>query len=533
MRTRLVWFLAAGMAAGITIMVVATGGMIGSKVPGETLGRLYAFYALFGLTWLSITVMAGCILLRRPMKALAEMTGEIDRMAEGHFNTTAVVTGAGEIGALGESLQRMCRSLDRSLGGIIVTSNRLFASGATLDGNAERFAANAAVQTERAHQIATAAEEMSQTIADIARNAANVSDTSRDAVEIVREGKTIAAGAVETADRVHTATTQLSAAITTLNASILEIGTFVTVIEEIADQTNLLALNAAIEAARSGEHGRGFAVVADEVRKLAARTIQATAEISSKIRAVQNESTRTATSMQDASSEVVRTSQGIRQVEVSLDRIVEAFDTVNDKIIGMASAVEQQSATTQQVTTGIEDCSKLSEQMGYMAGEVAQEVKVLGGITDELLLVLGKQRLAAHFRSGEIIAEISANRELLSMERRRQEICLRQMLHTHPFIELLYVTDAHGRQITSNIGGDSDGSASYGSDGFGMDWSNRPWFTGAKGSMGSHITDLYRSMATDTFCFTAATILKDGQDRFLGVLGADINFQRFVQSQGL
>jgi methyl-accepting chemotaxis protein len=112
------------------------------------------------------------------------------------------------------------------------------------------------------------------------------------------------------------------------------------------------------------------------------------------------------------------------------------------------------------------------------------------------------------------------------MERTMQEAFLKKMANTYPFIELLYITNEQGRQITSNISATDGFATSYGNDGFQMDWSKRPWFIGAKKSDVSFVTDLYRSAATGTFCYTVSCILKDDHQRIKGVLGADINFQQ-------
>lgn len=527
LRAKILIPLICSIASGIFVTFFVTMHKAGGSLPEEVKKYLYVFYSVFGILWILIVILLVIYQLAKPFRRLGDLTNHLENMAQGHLMVSNHDPSGDEISMLSSSMSEMTLSLNKTLNSVIISANKLFSAGTKLDDNAGKFANNAGMQSEKAHQMATAAEEMSQTIDEIARNAADASETSCNATEIVREGKFIAESAVETAQRVLATTSDLASTIDKLNASILEIGAFVTVVEEIADQTNLLALNAAIEAARSGEHGRGFAVVADEVRNLASRTIRATTEISAKISAVQTESVQTAKSMKEASAGVTKTTDSIQMVGKSLDQILEAFQRVNDQVTQMATAIEEQSATTHEVASSIENTSTLSSEMGAMAGEVANEVKVLGGIADELLVEMGTLRLDAHRKTQKIIEKFASSQELLSMERNRQEAFLKKMTSSYPFIELLYITDENGRQITSNISAAGGFSTTYGNDGFHMNWSNRPWFIGAKKSKDSFVTDLYRSAATNTFCYTVACILVDERHRVKGVLGADIDFQQF------
>lgn len=281
-------------------------------------------------------------------------------------------------------MNKMLQFITGVIDKVLLSANNVVFAVDVLRKRAEKAAEGAKAQAGQIDQIATAAEEMSQTITDIAKNASMASETSSGAKKIAEEGKQVADGAVSTVSKVYNSTLELAGMVEKLNQRVNEIGSIVTVIKDIADQTNLLALNAAIEAARAGEQGRGFAVVADEVRKLAERTIKATGEISEKIEAVQKESRQTMNSMDNASGQVTQATEYIKQVSSSLDRIVESVQKVSDQITQIAAAVEEQSATSEEVAKNVENTSVITKEIEKVSSDVMNEVFSMIKIAEEL-----------------------------------------------------------------------------------------------------------------------------------------------------
>jgi methyl-accepting chemotaxis protein len=339
-----------------------------------------AFF-LLNLSILVPIMVFGQKKLARPLVSLAD---KMDLIGNGNLQVSIEHAGSDEIGTLSKNLNVMVEHLNTMINGILTNANNVISTVDVLRSRGDAVASGAKDQSAQAAQIAAASEEMSQTIVDIAKNASSAAQTSADAMEIASKGKAVADGAVETVNKVYTSSIELSTLVEKLNNRVREIGNIVTVIKGIADQTNLLALNAAIEAARAGEQGRGFAVVADEVRKLAERTINATAEISEKIDAVQIESEQTTNSMAQASTDVTQAAQYIKNVGGSLNEIVDAVQKARDQITQIATAVDEQSAASEEVTNNIEKTSGIAINMEKMSDDVMHQVNALIKIAEEL-----------------------------------------------------------------------------------------------------------------------------------------------------
>jgi methyl-accepting chemotaxis protein len=173
-----------------------------------------------------------------------------------------------------------------------------------------------------------------------------------------------------------------------------QIGEIIQVIEDIADQTNLLALNAAIEAARAGEQGRGFAVVADEVRKLAERTTKATKEISSMIRHIQKDTVGAVTSMEEGTTEVENGKELTDKAGKALNQIIIGADSVVTVINKVASAIERQSAVSENISKNIDSINTISKESTSGIYRIVEAAKELNRITDNLELLIAKFKIS-------------------------------------------------------------------------------------------------------------------------------------------
>ncbi len=210
----------------------------------------------------------------------------------------------------------------------------------------------------RVEQIATAMEEMSMTVNEVARNTTNASDSAAQVSTNAYEGQKIVTQAVHEMQKVAEIVRSSAGIVGNLGTKSERISEIVNVINEIADQTNLLALNAAIEAARAGEQGRGFAVVADEVRRLAERTVASTKQIRSMVGEIQSETLLAVESIEKGKSEAEVSEKLSHQVEESLANIVQSIDDIKNVISQIATASEEQAATATVIAGNLEEITK-------------------------------------------------------------------------------------------------------------------------------------------------------------------------------
>jgi methyl-accepting chemotaxis protein len=247
-------------------------------------------------------------------------------------------------------------------------------------------------QDETTH-LAAAMNEMSTTVQEVARNAAHAAEAaeqadeetsqSRDVVTRTKEGINLLANEVEKAAQV----------IHQLGSDSDNIGTIVDVIRDIADQTNLLALNAAIEAARAGEQGRGFAVVADEVRSLASRTQDSTRQIREMIEKLQGRANNAVAVMEAGSSQAQLSVQQATQAEESLEVVTKAVATINDMNMQIASAAEEQSSVSTEISRNVHNINEVSENTAHSVRAAAELSGAVADRSNRLLALLNKFRV--------------------------------------------------------------------------------------------------------------------------------------------
>ncbi|MYL84931.1 HAMP domain-containing protein [Desulfovibrio aerotolerans] len=260
-----------------------------------------------------------------------------------------------------------------------------------LSAQIEQSTQGAEIQSQRVAETATAMEQMNATVMEVAKNASQAAETADQAKHQAQDGSTVVTEVVTGIAEVESTALELKNDMTLLGKRALEIGQVLNVISDIADQTNLLALNAAIEAARAGDAGRGFAVVADEVRKLAEKTMTATKEVGDAIRGIQNEANKNIGNVDLAVKRISSVTILATKAGDSLNEIVTLVDLTTDQVRAIATASEQQSATSEEINRSIEDVNRVSmetsdgmRQSAQAVGELATQAQILKRLIDEM-----------------------------------------------------------------------------------------------------------------------------------------------------
>ncbi len=267
-------------------------------------------------------------------------------------------------------------------------SDQVASASEELSAQVEEASRGAEEQQNRTTEAATAMEQMNATVLEVAGNASSAAELADQTMAKAREGANIVSDVVNTINDINAKAVELKSDMTRLGSQAEGIGQIMNVISDIADQTNLLALNAAIEAARAGDAGRGFAVVADEVRKLAEKTMTATNEVASSINAIQ-ESTRKSIGNTDATSnQISKSTELVGMAGNALNEIVNMIVKTADQVRSIATASEEQSATSEQIARSMEEINRISSETFDAMTQSAEAVSDLARLAQDLKRII-------------------------------------------------------------------------------------------------------------------------------------------------
>ncbi|MBI5561716.1 MAG: HAMP domain-containing protein [Deltaproteobacteria bacterium] len=333
------------------------------------------FIAAASLWVIKSKVISPMLYLNDSMNAI-ERTGDLTTQIEIHAED--------ESGQMSAAFNRMMDKFHAIIAEIHSSADQLASSSEELSASAIQIADGTKQQAAKATQVSTSAHEMSTTVIEVARNVGAAAEAAKAASAVAVTGGVVVDKTIESMNGISKNAKESSVIIASLGGRSREIGNIINVINDIADQTNLLALNAAIEAARAGEQGRGFAVVADEVRKLAEKTMGATKEIGAMIKAMQDEMTRAIKSVEGEVTAVAYGVQYAGDAGDALREIVGKVDVVTSMNHQITTAIEEQSAVTEQISGDIAEVATVVNQTTSAAHQIARASEEIAELASRL-----------------------------------------------------------------------------------------------------------------------------------------------------
>ncbi|HHJ17537.1 MAG TPA: methyl-accepting chemotaxis protein [Gammaproteobacteria bacterium] len=375
---------------------------------GLVVGAVFPFFADFFVAWgdgMFGWFMAGClvagagiglanywlvkVILLKRLERISEIATAISQNDISHECT---MESHDMIGELIDAFNQMAASLRNVIGQISGATTQLAAAAEETSTITDETSCGVREQQAEIDSIASAMNEMTSTVQEVARNAADASNAADAADSEARNGALVATEAIGGIDALQHEVDSAAQVIRNLEMESENIGSVLDVIRGIAEQTNLLALNAAIEAARAGEQGRGFAVVADEVRTLASRTQQSTQEIQDMITGLQSGTGNAVKVMEGAQSKAQESSDLVEKAAESLAMIAGSVSAINDMNTLIASAAEEQSAVAAEMQTNMNNIREVADRSADGAQQTAQASEELARLAAE------QQSLMAQFK---------------------------------------------------------------------------------------------------------------------------------------
>ncbi|MFL1478344.1 methyl-accepting chemotaxis protein [Pseudomonas grimontii] len=340
-----------------------------------------------------IAVIIGVLITRLITRPIAQAVENAQRIAKGDLTQAITTDRTDEAGQLLMALSDMQGGLKSTLMEIANASDQLASAAEELSAVTDESTRGLTRQNDEIQQAATAVNQMTAAVDEVASNAVSTSEASRQATTEAEDGRQQVEQAVSGMSSMVVEINDSTQSVADLAGQVREIGKVIDVIRGIADQTNLLALNAAIEAARAGEQGRGFAVVADEVRALAHRTQTSTVDIEKMIGEVQAGADGAVAAMNKSLNWANNTQTLAQNAGQALERITASVASINGRNLVIASASEEQAQVAREVDRNLLNIQDLSTQTAAGAHQTNASSQDLSRLATSFNMLVSKFQL--------------------------------------------------------------------------------------------------------------------------------------------
>lgn len=317
-------------------------------------------------------------------RPLARVNDMLNVVSSGDLSRKLDEKGQDEFAQLSKNCNVLIDSLRNLIESIVNRSSQLAAAAEQTSAVTAQSTTAIEEQRSQVEQAASATTEMSSTAQSVLSSANDALGEIKQADDEAERVKVISVRNRNTIEQLAVEVESAAQVINQLQQDSASIGSILDVIRGIADQTNLLALNAAIEAARAGEQGRGFAVVADEVRTLASRTQESTSEIQSMIEALQTGATKAVTVMDSGKSKASDCVVQSEEADTALETIIHAVHEAFDRSSQIASAAEEQSVVSLEISDNLESIVAIAEQTTTGSQQTASSSSEVARLAEEL-----------------------------------------------------------------------------------------------------------------------------------------------------
>jgi len=373
-------------------------------IASDNYQQIYPNLALFSIgiaVSFSIAVSIALFMSRSPMAAMAAEMGKMERqkqqnqdailrlldemgdLADGDLTVTATVT-EDITGAIADSVNYSIDALRSLVEQINSTTLQVASAAQETQATASHLIDASEHQSQQIGEVTSAMSQMAASVEQVSESASQSSEVAKQSVSLAIQGNSAVKKSIDGMSTIREQIQETSKRIKRLGESTQQIGEIVELIDDIAEQTNILSLNAAIQATMAGEAGRGFAVVADEVQRLAERSSNATKQIETLVRTIQNDTREAVNSMEQSTTEVVSGAELSQDAGTALEQIEAVSHQLAELIDNISENAKQQATAAVSTSDNMNIIQEITLQTSTGTNESADSISRLLALTNEL-----------------------------------------------------------------------------------------------------------------------------------------------------